>query len=155
MGLLSWLRGAAKQKQPPDARYRLGGTFYYEADETSNGYGGYRKVNVCLRRTDNPSFCRRIVDGRGHICGFPGIRRESITEELQFPADGVVRFRFAIEAFRDGRALVSWTLQPDGRYFEDEDGFGAEHCEEIVLYSYLDENGRFTEPFACRDSGWD
>jgi hypothetical protein len=50
----------------------------------------------------------------------------------------------------DGKAEVEWVLQPDGRYFEDEDGFGAENCEEITLYSYLDTNGVFTEPFKHR-----
>jgi len=52
-----------------------------------------------------------------------------------------------LKKFKDS---VEWTLQPDGRYFEDEDGFGAENCEEITLYSYIDTNGIFTEPFKLR-----
>ena len=38
--------------------------------------------------------------------------------------------------------------QPDGRYFEDDDGFGAEKCEEIILYAYLNEKGRVVTPFS-------
>ena len=59
----------------------------------------------------------------------------------------VVEFRFWIYEYKDGKASVEWTLQPDGGYFEDEDGFGGENCEEITLCSHIDTNGIFTEPF--------
>ena len=40
-----------------------------------------------------------------------------------------------------------WQVQPDGMYWQDEDGYGMTPDEEILLYSFIDENGRFTEPF--------
>lgn len=79
--------------------------------------------------------------------------RESIDifrEEYEFLSNFYptkVFFEGIVYCNKDGRASVSWMLQPDGRYFSDEDGFGAEDCTEICLYSHLDEEGNFTEPF--------
>ena len=42
---------------------------------------------------------------------------------------------------------ISWTLYPDGRYFEDEDGFGAEKCHEGIIYAIIDTDLNFVEPF--------
>ena len=42
-----------------------------------------------------------------------------------------------------GFALFSWTVQPDGRYWEDEYGFGRENEDRVVLYAYINENGEF------------
>ncbi len=56
-------------------------------------------------------------------------------------------YGFGIEQFRNGVALVWWTLYPDGRYFEDEDGFGGENCNETTVYAYIDTLGRIVIPF--------
>ena len=142
--------GKKKQLERPEPRFKLGEGYYYEFDEVPNGMGGYRKANVYLLNVDDPSFKRCIVNGSGRIQNFPGVVKGDWIKELEYPLDGKTRFRFAIYPYKDGRASVEWTLQPDGRYFEDEDGFGAEHLEEVILYSYLDLNGRFTEPFRRR-----
>ena len=138
----------SEYKEP---RFKLGKGYYVEFDEVTNGMGGYRKINVRLLNIDDPSFHRCIVDGSGRIQNFPGIKDGDWKKELEFPLDHKVRFGFWIGGFQDGKALVSWTLQPDGRYFEDDDGFGGEDCEEITLYSYLNENGEFTEPFYYKE----
>ena len=132
-------------------RFKLGNGYYLDFDEVSNGMGGYRKVNVRLLKTDDPFFRRYIVDERGRIQYFPGIKDGDWKKDMEFPLDHTVRFGFHISGFQDGKALVSWTLQPDGRYFEDEDGFGAEHYLEITLYSHLNEDGKFTEPFYYKE----
>ena len=138
----------SEYKEP---RFKLGNGYYVEFDEVSNGMGGYRMINVRLLNIDDPSFQRRFVDGSGRIQNFPGIKDGEWKKDLEFPLDHNVRFGFWIYGFQDGKALVSWTLQPDGRYFEDDDGFGSEDCEEITLYSYLNENGEFTEPFYYKE----
>ena len=46
-----------------------------------------------------------------------------------------------------------WEIQPDGRYWADGDGFGAESDYEIQLYSYLDVQGKFTAPFRIYSIG--
>lgn len=132
------------QKAP---RSPLGDGFHFTFDEVSNGMGGYRMVNVYLLKVDDPSFRRCIVNGLGLIENFPGIVEGDWKKELIFPLGRKTQFRFMIYGYEKGKASVEWTLQPDGRYFADEDGFGAEDCEEITLFSHIDTNGRFTEPF--------
>lgn len=141
-----------KSKQPAckEPRFKLGDGFYFEFDQVSNGYGGYRMINVYLLHVGNPSFKRCIVDGYGRIQNFPGIEEGEWVKELEYPLSDKTKFRFWIYEYKDGKASVEWTLQPDGRYFEDEDGFGGENCEEITLYSSIDTNGFFIEPFKYR-----
>lgn len=58
--------------------------------------------------------------------------------------------RFAVEKFKDGVALVEWTLYPDGRYFMDEDGYGMEDNDESVLYGFIDTHANVVIPFQAR-----
>lgn len=134
------------QKEPD---YPLGNGFYWEYDEVSNGFGGYKTVNVYLRRTDDPGFERCIVDWNGEIQDFPGYENDEWRADREYAFDdGVVGYVFTIYPFEDGKARVKWVVQPDGRYFADDGGFGAEHCRRITMYSELDEEGKFTRPFS-------
>lgn len=58
--------------------------------------------------------------------------------------------RFAIGEFKNGVALVVWTLYPDGRYFMDEDGYGMEDNDESVIYGYIDRKARVVVPFQAK-----
>lgn len=58
--------------------------------------------------------------------------------------------RFAVEKFKNGVALVEWTLYPDGRYFMDEDGYGMEDNDESVLYGFIDKKARVVVPFQTK-----
>jgi hypothetical protein len=49
--------------------------------------------------------------------------------------------------FKNGVALVMWTVLPDGRYFADEDGFGAEDNDEVNIYCYIDKQGKVLVKF--------
>ena len=131
-------------EERPEPRFKLGEGFYFEFDEVSNGMGGYRMINVYLLKIDDPSFKHCIVDESGTIENFPGIVDGDWKNELEFPLGKKTQFRFWIYDYKDGKASVEWMLQPDGRYFDDEDGF------EITLWSYIDTNGFFTEPFKHR-----
>ena len=139
--------GPAVRKEP---RFLLGDGYYWQFDEVPNGCGGYRAVNVWLLKVDDPNFARCIVDENGRFCRFPGVKKTGWERDLKFPLDGQIRFGFWISGFEEGLASVRWTLQPDGRYYEDEDGFGAEDDVDITLYADLDHEGRFTGPFATR-----
>ena len=44
-------------------------------------------------------------------------------------------------------STLEGSYQPDGFYWADEDGFGAENDSEIVLYADLDAKGVFKGPF--------
>lgn len=61
--------------------------------------------------------------------------------------------RFAVEKFKNGVALVKWTLYPDGCYFMDEDGYGMEDNHESALYGFIDKQARVLIPFQAK--GWE
>lgn len=52
-----------------------------------------------------------------------------------------------IHAYDNGLAQVSWTLNPDGRYYMDEDGFGMTDDIEIRLIGTIDRTGKATDKF--------
>lgn len=97
---------------------------------------------------ENRSIRKMIIDSVGNIQNFPGIVKESFW--LQHVAPNYVGqqvcFRSSFER-RDNGWIFIWQLQPDGWYWADEGGFGAENDLEVKLYTYLDLNGDFTGPF--------
>ena len=42
---------------------------------------------------------------------------------------------------------VSWQINPDGRYYMDEDGYGMTDDEEIEIYGFIDQNARVVVKF--------
>lgn len=52
-----------------------------------------------------------------------------------------------IYGFKDGISVVEWQLNPDGRYFRDEDGYGMTDNEEITLKGKIDSNGHIVQKF--------
>lgn len=49
--------------------------------------------------------------------------------------------------FKDGITAIIWTLYPDGQYFADEDGYGAENNREERVVAIMDTNLNIIEPF--------
>lgn len=47
-----------------------------------------------------------------------------------------------IRSYRNGVAQVDWQLNPDGRYYMDDDGFGMTSDVEIEIYGFIDTEGR-------------
>lgn len=47
-----------------------------------------------------------------------------------------------VRGYKNGVAEVSWQINPDGRYYMDEDGYGMTDDEEITIYSYVDRAGK-------------
>lgn len=63
------------------------------------------------------------------------------------------QFPSFIRGFRNGVARVDWQLNPDGRYYQDDDGFGMTDDEEIEIYGFIDTNGNVLVKFrAIKDS---
>lgn len=98
----------------------------------------------------------KIIDSDGRICGFPGIedcealRREISVEDIS----PVVRYSTTFEQYGSGLFRMIWTVRPDGRFWMDSWGFGAEDYESVVLYSCFDETGRFIAPFRLYRIGY-
>lgn len=53
----------------------------------------------------------------------------------------------SIGDYQDGLARVDWMLYPDGRYFADENGFGMEDNDEVVVSAYIDTQCRVVVKF--------
>ncbi len=98
---------------------------------------------------DERSIKNMVINAKGEFCNFPGvIENEFWLKELSdiSALNNKIRFRTSIENF-DGKFAILWNIQPDGRYWEDEDGFGATNDLEITLYSFLDIDGNIAQPF--------
>jgi hypothetical protein len=59
-----------------------------------------------------------------------------------------------IREFKNGVAEVSWQLNPDGRYYMDEDGFGMTDDEEIEIYGFIDQNAKVVVKFRNIDENY-
>lgn len=70
----------------------------------------------------------------------PGVAR-GYAKSLSFHYPSFIR------SFKNGVAEVSWQLNPDGRYFMDEDGFGMTDDEEIKIYGFIDKVGKVVVKF--------
>lgn len=104
------------------------------------------KVDVEFIHTE---IRKTIVDTEGRIIDFPGIVKEKEWVEYlesEKYMEPVVRFRTSFETYGN-RYLMLWQIQPDGRYWEDEDGFGGTSDLEITLYTFIDNKGDFMQPF--------
>lgn len=92
---------------------------------------------------------KMLVNSTGVIQNFPGFADKKGLESLlssPWYLTPQIRFRTSFEAQEDGWKML-WQIQPDGRYWEDEDGFGGTNDQEITLFTCVDENGDFTGPF--------
>lgn len=114
-------------------------------------------VTFGMRRDEDCSICfvdenrgirKVIVDSCGIIQNFPGIVKEDFWVEEVVPnfLQEEVRFRSEFEKRENGWIFL-WQMQPNGMYWADDGGFGANNDLEVVLYTYLDLNGDFTGPF--------
>ena len=110
----------------------------------------YRKKGECaeiIMENTRTGIRKTIVDDDGMIVDFPGIAYpELVSLYKKGVSNGRIRFRSNISMLGEQYALI-WQIQPDGRYWEDEYGFGMTSDDEINLYAHFNEKGRFTEPF--------
>ena len=124
----------------------LGQGYYLQYWQKANGYGGLHPVGMCLYKGD--SLIEEITDKYGYFFEFPGVVPGPWQDELVYGLEEAMEFVFSAGQMENGRFRLGWMVQPDGRYYADEDGFGAEDDEEIWLYAYLDEQGKFLTKFS-------
>lgn len=141
-----------EEMKKPRYSYNLGNGYCLTYENRGNSLGGYADVNVWFCKDEKP--IRQITDETGKFLNFPGVEPGSWEKKLTRPMEPVTRFSVSYNPFKeDGLAEFVWLVQPDGRYWEDEDGFGAENDEEIKLYAKLDQNGQFVTPFWEKEDG--
>ena len=112
------------------------------------------EVSKVVLRNPKKHIVRTIIEDDGRINGFPGFEHsELIASYLDDVSDKpYVRFRSEFEKTENG-FMFCWQIQPDGRYWEDDDGFGSESGAELILYAYLNDEGVFTSKFKIYSYG--
>ncbi len=143
--LFDVIAGNRKPQQPGWTR-DLGDGYALHEEDVPNSLGGYHPVNLTLLH--NGKKVRQITDETGTFLQFPGVVPGAWEAKQTYPFQPCTRFTFWMGPFQDGKAPVEWLLQPDGRYYADEDGFGWEDDEDIVLHSLMDTTGKFIVPFS-------
>lgn len=144
--MVSWIKKLAELFADPyqdnrKASYTLGeGMVIHHTED-----GGLVLKNTLLQQEI------QIMDGHNHLKNvLPGDIDYEKVDRLENPENAHslrAPYGFGIEQYHNGVALVWWTLYPDGRYFEDEDGFGGENCNETMVYAYIDTLGKIVIPF--------
>ena len=98
----------------------------------------------------------QIIDKDGSFCNFPGIKTcPALDAEID---PGKLRpkviYSSIFQKLENGGHMMVWTIRPDGRFWMDSWGFGAEDYEWVDLYACLDEKGQFTAPFQLYSIGY-
>lgn len=87
---------------------------------------------------------------------FPGMEEDEIWLSewtSKNPPANWVSYSIEIVPQENGSFLLLWKIQPDGRYWADEGGYGWENDKEIRLYCTLYDKGRFLHPFRLYSIG--
>ena len=98
-----------------------------------------------------------FMDGSFHLLT---VKQEDIDwKSLKGMPENVIRMAKALSGYypvlipryERGRAEVIWTLNPNGMYYMDEDGYGMEADDddvEVKLIGYIDRNGQVVRKFS-------
>lgn len=133
-------------------RRDLGGGLFLHFYEVENGCGGYHPVNMRLFCSGGShgrvTLVKELTNSQGRFLSFPGVTSGPWEQKLVGTFQPQVDFVASIGPFRDSLACFRWMVQPDGFYYTDEDGFGAEDDEEIWLFALMDDTGNFITPFS-------
>ena len=110
---------------------------------------------VCLE-DETGTIIKTIVDRDGNIFDFPGVTYSDILadEYGTRKIEPIVKYEAIFERVDERKFIMVWMIRPDGRYWMDSWGFGAEDYESISLYAYLDLQGNFTTPFQLYSVGY-
>lgn len=93
----------------------------------------------------------QMVDSDGDLVGFTkdDIDWDNVNQlEHNYDAKRLqTSYSFGVGDYKDGIACVSWMLYPEGRYFADSDGFGADDNDEVNVKAYIDTECRVLVKF--------
>lgn len=147
---MDWLSALLKSRKKPVARTAA------STAAPSNRSGVYLTETVIFGRGDSSVYFvdtergirKMLVNDTGCFQNFPGVIKEDfwVREVSANALHPRVRYRTSFEK-RENQWLLLWTIQPDGDYWRDAEGFGGENEDEVVLYTYVDMHGDYTGPF--------
>ncbi len=130
---------------------QLGNGCYITYNEASNGFGGYHPVNLVFHNPEK-KLCRQITNDLGVFVNYPGHESGRWETKLTMTFLPATRFVINVYDFVDGVCRFAWMVQPDGRYWEDEDGFGMTSDDEVWLYADINDRGEFVTPFFDKEN---
>ena len=134
-----------QNKEEKWERKDMGEGFFIKYGERANSDA---ENKLCRKDGESITEIKMLTDKLGCFIDFPGVTDGEWRKKLICGMSERIRYYYHVGEFWQGAALFSWTVQPDGRYEEDENGFGKENYEEVTLYSYLNKKGEFITPFA-------
>ena len=90
-----------------------------------------------------------IISRDGKFSEFPGIEydEEWLREFEYLKVEEYVKYGAYILKHQNNSFIFLWIIQPYMSDPGDEWGFGMEEQAEIILYSYINQNGKFIQPF--------
>jgi len=131
---------------------------YFSKDFVREPHSEYLfKVDFTVLFTNKEkNINKQVIDRDGNILNFPGVEyTDMLTEEWgNREIAPVVKYGARFERVDAGRFIMVWTVRPDGRYWMDSWGFGAEDYESLSLYTYIDLDGNFMMPFKLYRIGY-
>lgn len=68
-------------------------------------------------------------------------------EVIERAKEQFAMFPTFVEGFHNGVARVRWQINPDGRYWMDEDGYGMTRDVEVELQGYINKEGKVVGKF--------
>lgn len=131
---------------------------YFSKDFVREPYSEYPfKVDFTVLFINKEKNIRKqIIDQDGNILNFPGVEYiNKLNEELgKGEIEPKVEYEAIFEKLDDSKFIMVWTVRPDGRYWMDSWGFGAEDYESLSLYTYINSDGNFMMPFKLYSIGY-
>ena len=137
------------EKHVVSRRLDLGNDLYLTYSNKPNYIGGSRAADITLWKFPD-IMIEKITDNFGYFFYPVEIKETKGFRHSSHKLGPSINYSFNISPYKNDYAMFEWTYQPDGRYFSDEQGFGADHCDEIVMYAYMDKQGRFVTPFSVK-----
>ena len=112
---------------------------------------GWYKPRFVLNHNDKTAFefmdsYQCLVTVTNEDIGWASLKK--LPEEAIYRAE-CLSFQFPsfIRGFQNGVARVDWQLNPDGRYYMDDDGFGMTSDVEMNIYGFIDTEGKVVVKF--------
>lgn len=117
---------------------------------------GYEKNDPVVEFVNEETKERKmIINWERDIVDFPGI--ENKDDILPYMGEGSlypqVVYGACFQKCENGNYMMLWQVQPDGRFWEDETGFGSTSDVKIILYAFLNREGDFIGPFRIYSIG--